>query len=224
MLRCRGLRVEVPGRVVLADVALAVESGEAVAVVGPSGAGKSTLLHALAGIIPAQADCLDVAGVDMQAMSARQRAAHRLRHVGLVFQFGELLPEFTAIENVALPLRFAGRDAASATDRAAAWLQRLGLAERASARPDVLSGGERQRVALARALAGTPDVVLADEPTGSLDRAQAERVAGLLVEQARETGAALLVATHDPRVASLCGRSLELVAGCLAPLPAIPCR
>lgn len=209
-LEAVGVRVDVPGRTLFSGVDLAIGSGQSFAILGPSGSGKTSLLNALAGIIPSQAERLVIADRDICGLSPVKTAAFRLRRVGLIFQFAELLPEFDALENVSLPLRFAGIRRAEAEARALHWLERVGLTDRAHAAVDSLSGGERQRVAVARALSPSPVLVLADEPTGSLDRSTADVVAQLLVDTTVETGAALVVATHDPLVAQRCDRVFNL--------------
>lgn len=209
------MTVEVPGRRLLTEVAFEVDRGESVAIVGPSGSGKSTLLNVVAGILPAAAGSVHLAGHDLLAMHGAERARFRLEHIGIVFQFGEILPEFSVIENVALPLRFRDIGRQAATERARAALASVNMDTHASSRPEDLSGGERQRVAVARALAGAPDVIIADEPTGSLDRSNADVVCQLLIDRSRIHGTALLVATHDPLVASSCDTVLELADGSL---------
>jgi ABC-type lipoprotein export system ATPase subunit len=209
-LRCRDLAVEVPGRRVLTNVQLDLAAGTSLAVVGPSGAGK---LNVLAGIVSATAGTVKIAGTELGCLRGARRARFRLDHIGIVFQFGELLPEFSVAENVALPLRFRGIDRHQATANALEVLEEVGMRDRADDLPDELSGGERQRVAVARALAGHPSVILADEPTGSLDRANAGVVAELLVRTTRSAPAALLLATHDPLVAARCDRVIELRDG-----------
>jgi len=210
MLNVVDLGVELKDRVLFSDVNLRVMKGESVAILGPSGSGKTTLLNALAGIITCKAVRLCVAGCELDQLAPAARAGFRLRHIGLVFQFAELLPEFNAVENVSLPLRFAGVSRHQAEARAMEWLQRVSLEDRATAPIDVLSGGERQRVAVARAMANEPRVVLADEPTGSLHRSAANAVGHLLVSSVAETGAALVLATHDEVIARLCHRVFVL--------------
>lgn len=222
-LRCRGLTVEVPGRRILTAVDLEVDGGRSVAIVGPSGSGKSTLLNVVAGILPATTGIIEINGQALGTMGGAERSRFRLGHIGVVFQFGEILPEFTVLENVALPLRFRGLGAAVAGERAFDALVAVSMEGSADALPDSLSGGERQRVAVARALAGEPAVVIADEPTGSLDRANADAVAGLLISTTRARGAALLVATHDPAVARTCDAVFELGDGSLRPIQMAPC-
>lgn len=211
------LTLEVPGRRLLDRAAFAAETGECVAVMGPSGSGKTSLLNCLSGITRPTTGAVRLDGTELSALGNAARAAFRLRRVGLVFQAGELLPELTVAENVALPLRLQGVARREADARALAWLERLGLGDRGAAHPDVLSGGEVQRVGIARALAHGPALVLADEPTGALDEANAVRVAELLVGTAKDLGATVVVATHDPLVAARADRVLRLHEGRLVP-------
>jgi len=213
----RGLSHQLPDRELLSAVDLDVDGGEAVAIVGPSGSGKTTLLHLLAGIVPVQEGSVTVAGRELAGMGSETRAAHRLARVGLVFQFSELLDELTVRENVALPGRLARVDRDEADRRALQWLDRVGLAGQADARPATLSGGEAQRVAVARALSTAPEVVLADEPTGALDADHGAAVVRLLVGLARRAGSALVVVTHDPQVAAATDRVLRIGSGRLRP-------
>jgi putative ABC transport system ATP-binding protein len=192
---------------------LAVDGGEIVAVMGPSGSGKSTLLHCLAGIVRPDAGRVEFAGRDVTAMSDPERSALRRREFGFVFQFGQLVPELPCVENVALPLRLEGVGRREATRRALAWLERLEVADVRGARPGEVSGGEGQRVAVARALVGEPRVVFADEPTGALDSLNGERVMTLLTAAARESGAAVVLVTHEPRVAAYSDREVVVRDG-----------
>ena len=210
ILEARGLTVEVAGRRLLEDVDLRVPAAECVAVMGPSGVGKTSLLNCLAGIATPAAGSVTVAGAQLTAMSSRRRAAFRLSHIGLVFQFGELLPELTVAENVALPSRLMGMPREKAQERAVSHLARFGLGERAGAHPDELSGGQQQLVGLARALVHEPVLVLADEPTGMLDEASTDRVADHLVRASRALDAATVIVTHDPHVASKTDRVLTI--------------
>ncbi|HEY5644879.1 MAG TPA: ABC transporter ATP-binding protein [Pseudomonadales bacterium] len=198
---------------VLRGVDFSVARGERAAIVGRSGAGKSTLLHILAGLDEPDEGEVWVAGRNLTALNAAGRAAVRNAHMGFVYQFHHLLPEFSAQENVAMPLRLGGTKAAEAMAAAAALLARVGLAERLSHRPSALSGGERQRVAVARALVTTPDVVLADEPTGNLDRENAEQVFRLICELSDERGISFVVVTHDGAMLDGVHRVLSLVDG-----------
>jgi lipoprotein-releasing system ATP-binding protein len=202
---------------VLRGLDLSVEAGEMVAVVGASGVGKSTLLHVLGGLDRWDAGAIRIGGADLTRLTDAQVVAFRNRHVGFVFQFHHLLPEFTALENTAMPLRIARVGAEDARVRAASLLGRVGLAERVTHRPGMLSGGEQQRVAIARALIMRPSLLLADEPTGDLDERTAESLHGLLREMHREHGLTSLIATHNARLAAVCDRVLRLEDGQLVP-------
>jgi ABC-type lipoprotein export system ATPase subunit len=216
-LEVTDLSLTVPGRELFSDVSFAVDAGECVAVVGSSGVGKTSLLNCIAGITTPTSGSVVVDGSDLRNLRAPRRAEFRLRHIGIVFQFGELFPELTALENVALPLRLIGVERPEAETRAADWLERLGVDVPRKAHPELLSGGEIQRIAIARALVLEPLLVLADEPTGMLDEENTERVAGLLVNAAKGLGAAVVVATHDSLVAAAADRVLGLRAGALVP-------
>jgi putative ABC transport system ATP-binding protein len=202
---------------VLHDVDIAVFPGETVAVTGPSGSGKSTLLHCLAGII-APAEGQVWLGQDrIDGWSESRRTALRGSRFGFVFQFGALLPELPAVENVAVPLMLAGVRRADAVARAAAWFPPLGLGGLEERRPGQLSGGQEQRVAIARALVTEPAVVFADEPTGALDSATGAKVFAALSALTVRTGAALVVSTHDPEIAGRCSRRVALRDGAVVP-------
>ncbi len=217
VLDIRGVRktyVQGPKRLeVLHGVSLEVAAGEIVGLMGQSGAGKSTLLH-IAGLLE-QADAgeIVIAGHPLAAASERERTRVRRERIGFVYQFHHLLPEFTALENVAMPLRIAGAAPAAAAARARELLDRMGLAERLEHRPAELSGGEQQRVAIARALANKPAILFADEPTGNLDEATADRVLDQLVAVAREHSLAALIATHNAALARRMDRTLHLREG-----------
>jgi lipoprotein-releasing system ATP-binding protein len=200
---------------VLRGVDLELAPGELVAVVGPSGSGKSSLLHLLGGLDRPDAGTVEVGGRRIEALSPSAMAAFRNRTVGFVFQFHQLLADFTALENVALPGRIAGRSARELEVRARALLEEVGLAERAEHFPGQLSGGEQQRVALCRALVLEPPLVLADEPTGNLDPAAGEAVFALLAALVERHGTTALVVTHNRELARRCARILVLEAGLL---------
>jgi putative ABC transport system ATP-binding protein/lipoprotein-releasing system ATP-binding protein len=214
-LRITGLRHALPDRSLLDGVDLAVHAGESVAVTGPSGSGKTTLLMCALGLVKPDDGLIAVAGIEMTRLSSRALAAHRRKHLGVVFQFGELLPELSPLENVALAALLAGADHRKAYTAAGELLKELGVP--AGETPTAsLSGGERQRTAVARALINEPTVLLADEPTGSLDRAARELVGDLLFSVSQAHGCALMVVTHDPAVAERADRRLSLDAGRLA--------
>ncbi len=218
LLEVSGLALDVPGRRLLHDVNLAAQAGECLAVVGPSGSGKTSLLNCLCGIARPTSGSVLVDGVELTGLGLSAQTEFRLRRVGMVFQFGELLPELTVLENVALPLRLLGISRSQAERRATAWLARLGLDGCGEAHPNALSGGEVQRAGIARALAHEPRLVLADEPTGALDEDNSAHIAGLLVGAAKESGAMVIVATHDPLIASKADRVLRLRDGHLTPV------
>ncbi len=205
---------------VLRGLDLVVESGEMLAIVGASGVGKSTLLHVLGGLDAFDAGEVRVGEAAIHRMDDDARVAFRNRHVGFVFQFHHLLPEFTALENVEMPLLIGSRPRAEAESRAAEALGRVGLAGRADHRPGMLSGGEQQRVAVARALVHRPSVLLADEPTGNLDEATADRLHALLREMHREHALTSIIATHNMALARACDRILRLEGGRLLPAAA----
>jgi len=192
---------------------LAVAAGETVAIVGASGTGKSTLLHLLGGIDRPSAGEILFEGSRLDALSATALARYRNAAVGFVFQFHFLMPDFTALENVQMPLLLGGERSGSAARRAAQLLADVGLADRGHHRPGELSGGEQQRVAIARAIARSPQLLLADEPTGNLDRGTGETIFALLQRLNRERGLTLIVVTHNAELALSCGRTLTLESG-----------
>ncbi|MEU3913062.1 ABC transporter ATP-binding protein [Streptomyces sp. NPDC029721] len=197
----------------LDDAGFSIHPGEVVAVMGPSGSGKSTLLHCLAGIVAPDAGTVTYDGRDLTALGDAERSALRRSQFGFVFQFGQLVPELTCVENVALPLRLAGIRRKEAEATALGWMERLQVEDVGAKRPGEVSGGQGQRVAVARALVTRPRVVFADEPTGALDSLNGELVMQLLTEAARAASAAVVLVTHETRVAAYSDREIVVRDG-----------
>jgi lipoprotein-releasing system ATP-binding protein len=201
---------------VLRDLDLTVEQGEMVAIMGASGVGKSTLLHVLGGLDTIDSGEVQVGEHRIATMNDEARVAFRNRQIGFVFQFHHLLPEFSAVENAMMPLRIARVPAAEARPKAETLLNRVGLGDRLDHRPGMLSGGEQQRVAVSRALVMQPSLLLADEPTGDLDEATADALHQLLRDMHKEFGLTAIIATHNPRLAAQCDRTMRLEGGRLS--------
>ncbi|MCG2799889.1 MAG: ABC transporter ATP-binding protein [Cellulomonas sp.] len=212
-LQARGLVRRFGSTTALAGVDVDLADGELLAVMGPSGSGKSTLLHVLAGILPPDSGTVTLEGRDVGRLDERQRSLLRRRSYVFVFQFGQLLDELPAVENVALPAMLQGTSRKDAVAIAAQWLAALGLAGKEQRRPGELSGGEAQRVAVARALITGPAVVFADEPTGALDQQTGHEVMDVLTRTTRAAGASLVLVTHDEQVAAWCDRRLDMRDG-----------
>ncbi|MFE9908156.1 ABC transporter ATP-binding protein [Streptomyces clavifer] len=213
LLAAHDLRKAYGSTPALDGASFSVHPGEVVAVLGPSGSGKSTLLHCLAGIVVPDSGTLTYAGRDLSGMSDAERSSLRRSDFGFVFQFGQLVPELTCLENVALPLRLNGVKRKQAARTALEWLERLEVDDAAAKRPGEVSGGQGQRVAVARALVASPKVVFADEPTGALDSLNGERVMELLTESARSAGTAVVLVTHEARVAAYSDRDIVVRDG-----------
>ncbi|MFM7710003.1 MAG: ABC transporter ATP-binding protein [Ferruginibacter sp.] len=213
MLTANGISKKYGTLEVLRGVDISLEKGELVSIVGPSGAGKSTLLHILGTLDQADAGTVQLAGTSINGLSGSKLAAFRNRHIGFIFQFHHLLPEFTAVENVCIPAWIAGTKKSEATQRAIELLSELGLSERLDHKPGQLSGGEQQRVAVARALINQPSIVLADEPTGNLDSAHANDLHQLFLELRKRFQQTFLIVTHNDALAAMSDRVIRMKDG-----------
>lgn len=213
ILRAEGVRKRYGQTEALRGIDLDIARGEVVAVMGPSGSGKSTLLHCLAGVVAPDEGSVSFDGQPISSLTEAERSRLRLTTFGFVFQFGQLLPDLSALDNVSVPLLLNGRRRGPAEAIARDWLARLGLAGMERKHPSELSGGEAQRVAIARALVTDPVVLFADEPTGSLDSLAAETVMNLLLDLVREIGTTVVLITHDPRTASFADRDVMIRDG-----------
>ncbi|CAM3105812.1 ABC transporter ATP-binding protein [Stackebrandtia soli] len=213
LLTATALRKTFGPTIALDDAEFAIAPGEVVAIMGPSGSGKSTLLHCLAGIVKPDAGSVTYAGAELSSMSDTARSQLRRSEFGFVFQFGQLVPELTCRENVALPLRMNGWKGKAANAKADEWLERLGVGDTMAKRPGRISGGQGQRVAVARALVTEPKVLFADEPTGALDSLHGEQVMTLLTDAARSSRAAVVLVTHEARVAAYSDREVVVRDG-----------
>lgn len=216
LIQAIGLRKSFGATEALRGIDLDVNQGEVLAVMGPSGSGKSTLIHCLAGVLAPDEGQVVIGDTDVTALNADQRAKLRLERIGFVFQFGQLLPDLTALDNVALPLLMNGMGRRAATVRARKWLDRLDLSDQVAKVPGDMSGGQAQRVAIARALVTQPSVIFADEPTGSLDSIAGEKVLTAMLDAVRETGTTVVLITHDPRTAAYADREVIVRDGKLS--------
>jgi putative ABC transport system ATP-binding protein len=216
LIQAIGLHKSFGATQALRGIDLDVNQGEVLAVMGPSGSGKSTLIHCLAGVLAPDEGQVVIGDTDVTALSADKRARLRLERIGFVFQFGQLLPDLTALDNVALPLLMNGTGRRAATVRARKWLDRLDLSDQATKVPGDMSGGQAQRVAIARALVTQPSVIFADEPTGSLDSVAGEKVLTAMLEAVRESNTTVVLITHDARTAAYADREVIVRDGKLS--------
>ena len=215
MIELKGITKSFGSLQVLKGIDLTIEKGEVVSIVGPSGAGKTTLLQIMGTLDKADTGTLTIDGMEVGSLSERQLSEFRNRHIGFVFQFHQLLPEFTALENVMIPALIAGTSSKEADRRAKEMLELMGLSDRASHKPNELSGGEKQRVAVARALINRPSVIFADEPSGSLDTKNKEELHRLFFELRDKLGQTFVIVTHDEALATLTDRTIHMVDGCI---------
>lgn len=216
MIRIENLTKSFGNLQVLKGVSLEVKKGEVISIIGPSGAGKTTLLQLIGTLDKPSSGKIYFNGEELSRMSNRRLATFRNRHIGFVFQFHQLLPEFTALENIIIPALIAGRDRKEAEKEALELLKIMKLEERANHKPAEMSGGENQRVAVARALINKPDVILADEPSGSLDSKNKEELHNLFFDLRNRFGQTFIIVTHDEKLASLTDRTIRMVDGCIA--------
>ncbi|MCQ2083200.1 MAG: ABC transporter ATP-binding protein [Bacteroidaceae bacterium] len=216
MIELKDIKRSFSGLEVLKGISLSIEKGEIVSITGPSGAGKTTLLQIMGTLDNPTSGQVIFNGVDITCMDARHLASFRCSHIGFVFQFHQLLPEFTALENIMIPGLINGSSMSNASSRAAMLLEKLGLADRSNHKPDELSGGEKQRIAVARALMNEPDVILADEPSGSLDSYNRDELHKLFFDLRDEFGQTFVIVTHDETLANLADRRLHILDGRLS--------
>lgn len=215
MIELKGITKSFGSLQVLKGIDLTIEKGEVVSIVGPSGAGKTTLLQIMGTLDKADTGTLTIDGMEVGSLSERRLSEFRNRHIGFVFQFHQLLPEFTALENVMIPALIAGTSSKEADRRAKEMVELMGLSDRASHKPNELSGGEKQRVAVARALINRPSVIFADEPSGSLDTKNKEELHRLFFELRDKLGQTFVIVTHDEALATLTDRTIHMVDGCI---------
>ena len=215
MIELKGITKSFGSLQVLKGIDLTIGKGEVVSIVGPSGAGKTTLLQIMGTLDKADTGRLTIDGMEVGSLSERRLSEFRNRHIGFVFQFHQLLPEFTALENVMIPALIAGTSSKEADQRAKEMLELMGLSDRASHKPNELSGGEKQRVAVARALINRPSVIFADEPSGSLDTKNKEELHRLFFELRDKLGQTFVIVTHDEALATLTDRTIHMVDGCI---------
>ena len=215
MIELKGITKSFGSLQVLKGIDLTIENGEVVSIVGPCGAGKTTLLQIMGTLDKADTGTLTIDGMEVGSLSERRLSEFRNRHIGFVFQFHQLLPEFTALENVMIPALIAGTSSKEADRRAKEMLELMGLSDRASHKPNELSGGEKQRVAVARALINRPSVIFADEPSGSLDTKNKEELHRLFFELRDKLGQTFVIVTHDEALATLTDRTIHMVDGCI---------